>query len=304
MNSKYLLPIKFITDEHSGILIKKEDELTFCIDSNDITIKYNENSRNGTFEVISLNKDSLFNSYNNLKTIINTMSLYNEQYSNWNIKLEKIDEAELENKIIELKPQKVIKDGNYYKITDNVYLNIEIDSVEVIACISLPSIIEDIQNIHEKIVENEFKNKEIVLDLYKNSFFQDPTARFLTYINILELLAPELYQEKEGIDCIDDLSEILKKEYKNKLNNDDYESIKNRLGILKRKSITHRVKQLPEKYDVCIDNLEYTKSMIKDAYDVRSRIAHEGRIIENFNKCCNFLEKFIPLLLKKMLGIN
>lgn len=306
MAPKYLLPIKFITDENSGILIENDDDSTFCIDSNYITIEYNETSRKGIFKVLSEDKNSLFEFYKTLKSIINTMSLFNPQYKNWNMKLEKIDDKNINEKIIELKPQELKKDGNNYYITEYITLKTDVNLLQAIASIKLSTIVKDFKSIHEKIIgNNKIKNQEIILDLYKNSFFQDKPARFLTYMNILELLFKQHHLNEKGIKCINDLIGILDEEYKDKLlDEDDYESIKNGIGRIKRKSITYCVKQIPEDYGVYINNLKYSENMLKDAYDVRSNIAHEGEIIENFEECYNFLEKFIPKLLQKVLNIS
>lgn len=304
MNSKYKLTIPFTTTEMTGITIEENDNLSFNIGSNHVKINYDENREINSFEVINDDINSLLEFYKEFKQSINLMSLYDSKYTQWNIKLKNMDENDLRKNIIELKPSEFIKDGNTYIIKTNLSMTIDLE-VKAKVLIKLPLIIKDIQDIHDKFNANpKVKNKEIVLDLYKNSFFQDKPACFLTWVNILELIAPPLHQKEEGIKCIDELNEIMKDKYKNKLDENDYTSIYDRLGNLKRKSITYCVQQLPILHEVNINSLEYTQKMIKKSYNVRSKIAHEGRIIDDFDECYNFLNNFLQLLLKKIFNIE
>ena len=292
-------------DENSGIIIEKNDNLIFNIDSNDIKINYNKTKRKGSFEIINDDKNSILDFYKNLKNIINTMSLYNPQYTNWNMKLKNYDDNELNNRVIELKPIEITKKGNHYEISTSINLDMEIKLYGSIASIKASTIIDDIKEINEKIGENcQIKNKSTVLDIYKNSFFKEKSSRFLSYVNILELLTTREHIKKNQEKCIDDLIEIIDNNYSDKLKNDEIETLKSRIGGLKRESITKSVEQIPKEQGVYIKNKKYSKNMLKKSYDVRSRLAHDGILTEDFNECYDFLDKFIPIFLRKILNIH
>ena len=55
--------------------------------------------------------------------------------------------------------------------------------------------------------------------------------------------------------------------------------------------------QLVKDYNINLEGYDDLEDWISSAYTVRNKFAHKGEILDNFDECLSFLEKFIPTLL-------
>ena len=72
---------------------------------------------------------------------------------------------------------------------------------------------------------------------------------------------------------------------------------KSSIGNLKNKSFTPSILQLVKDYNINLEGYDDLEDWISSAYTVRNKFAHKGEILDNFDECLSFLEKFIPTLL-------
>lgn len=113
------------------------------------------------------------------------------------------------------------------------------------------------------------KREKIAFDLYNSSFFEATTiARFLTLVSVLEVLSIKQDMDKEVIELIDCL--IAQCKFAD-INKDNYDSVVNRLSILKKQSISYSIRQLLRKH---LGN-EKAK-WFDDIYKIRSGLLHDG----------------------------
>ena len=304
---KYIFKIPFVLNKHSGIKIKEDDELKFILEPYTVYIHLFEDEQNGYFEIPFNDENKIYEFYQIFKSTLNRLNIIeNKKYGSWSIKLENITEENLNNFIHETNTTKIVVDEENYKEIHTSF-NLKIDlQVDYVLSIILTAIIDDIT-----ILYNDSKNSEIIndnkintaLDIYSNSFFQKDKPRYLSYFNILELLKPTIERDEETLTCVEKIIEYADN-YKetfalenNELLKKDFDSLKSSIGNLKNKSFTPSILQLVNDYNISIEGYDDLEGWISSAYTVRNKIAHEGEILDNFDECLSFLEKFIPTLL-------
>lgn len=140
------------------------------------------------------------------------------------------------------------------------------------------------------------EREKIAFDLYNASFFESTiNARFLTLVSVVEALSVVEDMNNEVIELVDHLiarSKLAKLEKKNK------DSVVNRLGVLKKQSISASTKQLLQKYL----GSEEARSFV-DIYNIRSSLLHDGVLRCNeseFGKKLNHLNNMVSDLLVKI----
>lgn len=304
---KYIFKIPFILNKHSGIKIKQDNELKFTLEPYTIYIYLFKDEQNGNFEIPFNDENKIYEFYQIFKSTLNRLNVVeNKKYGPWSIKLENITEENLNNFIHETNTPKVIVDGeNYKEIHTSFNLKIDLE-IDYVLSIILTAIIDDIT-----ILYNDSKNSEIIndtkintaLDIYANSFFQKDKPRYLSYFNILELLKPTIKRDEETLSCVENIIEYID-DYKeafdlenNEILKKDFDSLKSSIGNLKNKSFTPSILQLVKDYKIKLEGYDDLKDWISSAYTVRNKFAHKGEILDNFDECLSFLEKFIPALL-------
>lgn len=304
---KYIFKIPFVLNKHSGIKIKEDDELKFILDSYTIYIHLSEDEQNGYFEIPFNDENKIYEFYQIFKTTLNRLNIVeNEKYGHWSIKLENITEDNLDNYIHETNTTKIVVDEEDYKEIHTSF-NLKIDlQVDYVLSIILAAVIDDITILYADSKNTEIMNDNklnTALDIYANSFFQKDKPRYLSYFNILELLKPKIKRDTESLTYIENIIESIKEyEQKDKIQNNellknDFNSLKSSIGNLKNKSFTPSILQLVNDYKIKLEGYDDLEDWISSAYDVRNKFAHKGEILDNFDECLSFLEKFIPTLL-------
>jgi len=220
--------------------------------------------------------------------------------------LENITEDNLDNYIHETNTTKIVVDEEDYKEIHTSF-NLKIDlQVDYVLSIILAAVIDDITILYADSKNTEIMNDNklnTALDIYANSFFQKDKPRYLSYFNILELLKPKIKRDTESLTYIENIIESIKEyEQKDKIQNNellknDFNSLKSSIGNLKNKSFTPSILQLVNDYKIKLEGYDDLEDWISSAYDVRNKFAHKGEILDNFDECLSFLEKFIPTLL-------
>ena len=304
---KYTFKIPFELNKHSGIEIKKNDELKFILEPYTIYIYLLKDEQNGYFKIPFNDKNKIYEFYRIFKLTLNRLNVIeNKKYGSWSIKLENISENNLKNYIYENNTTKIAADEEYYKeiITKiNLQMDLEMDYV---LSIILTAIINDITLLY-----NDSKNTEILndnklntaLDIYANSFFQKDKPRYLSYFNILELIKPTIMREDPSLTCIENIIKYIDKYeqvtcMKNKdLVKKDLNSLKSIMGMLKNKSLIQSILKLVNDYNIKIEEYDNLEEWLSSAYKVRNALVHEGKILENFDELLVFLKNFIPILL-------
>lgn len=304
---KYIFKIPFILNNHSRIKIREEDELKFILEPYTLYIHLFEDEQYGYFKIPFNDKNKIYEFYQIFKLTLNRLNIVgNLKYGSWSIKLENITEENLNNYIHEINTTKIIVDEeNYKKIHTSFNLRMDLH-VDYILSIILAAIIYDIT-----ILYNDSKNSEIMndnkintaLDIYANSFFQKDKPRYLSYFNILELLKPTIKRDEDTLTCVKNIIEYVDN-YKEKFdleNNEhlknDFDSLKSSIGNLKNKSFHPSILQLVNDYNISLEGYDDLDDWISSAYNVRNNFVHKGAILDNFDECLSFLEKFIPILL-------
>lgn len=304
---KYIFKIPFVLNKHSGIKIKEDDELKFILDPYTIYIHLSEDEQNGYFEIPFNDENKIYEFYQIFKTTLNRLNIVeNEKYGHWSIKLENITEDNLDNYIHETNTTKIVVDEEDYKEIHTSF-NLKIDlQVDYVLSIILAAVIDDITILYADSKNTEIMNDNklnTALDIYANSFFQKDKPRYLSYFNILELLKPKIKRDTESLTYIENIIESIKEyEQKDKIQNNellknDFNSLKSSIGNLKNKSFTPSILQLVNDYKIKLEGYDDLEDWISSAYDVRNKFAHKGEILDNFDECLSFLEKFIPTLL-------
>lgn len=220
--------------------------------------------------------------------------------------MENITEENLNNFIHETNTTKVVVDEENYKEIHTSF-NLKMDlQVDYVLSIILTAIIDDITILYADSKNTEIMNDNklnTALDIYANSFFLKDKPRYLSYFNILELLKPKIKRDTESLTCIENIIEYVdnyKEAYNlenNELLKNDFNSLKSSIGNLKNKSFTPSILQLVNDYNITFEGYDDLEDWISSAYTVRNKFAHKGEILDNFDECLSFLEKFIPTLL-------
>ena len=161
-----------------------------------------------------------------------------------------------------------------------------------------------------KIRKND-KKMNLILDIYSQSKQESPKSRFLSLINIIEILQENEKKSKKYtkvnkklLKYIDKLKKDIKKD--NKISNEDkkeYEEILKKyssdIGKWKsRKTIDKYLNKLKEKNNINIDSY---KDNLNKAFKIRNKMVHGNKYInvdENFYKSLNFLNKLIESIIK------
>ncbi len=304
---KYIFKIPFVLNKHSGIKIKEDDELKFILEPYTIYIHLSEDEQNGYFEIPFNDENKIYEFYQIFKTTLNRLNIVeNQKNRRWSIKLENITEENLDNYIHETITTKIVVDEENYKEIHTSF-NLKMDlQVDYVLSIILTAIIDDITILYADSKNTEIMNDNklnTALDIYANSFFQKDKPRYLSYFNILELLKPKIKRDTESLTYIENIIESIKEyEQKDKIQNNellknDFNSLKSSIGNLKNKSFTPSILQLVNDYKIKLEGYDDLEDWISSAYDVRNKFAHKGEILDNFDECLSFLEKFIPTLL-------
>jgi len=304
---KYIFKIPFVLNKNSGIKIKENDELKFILEPYTIYIHLFEDEQKGYFEIPFNDENKIYEFYQIFKTTLNRLNIVeNEKYGHWSIKLENITEDNLDNYIHETNTTKIVVDEEDYKEIHTSF-NLKIDlQVDYVLSIILAAVIDDITILYADSKNTEIMNDNklnTALDIYANSFFQKDKPRYLSYFNILELLKPKIKRDTESLTYIENIIESIKEyEQKDKIQNNellknDFNSLKSSIGNLKNKSFTPSILQLVNDYKIKLEGYDDLEDWISSAYDVRNKFAHKGEILDNFDECLSFLEKFIPTLL-------
>jgi len=304
---KYIFKIPFVLNKNSGIKIKENDELKFILEPYTIYIHLFEDEQKGYFEIPFNDENKIYEFYQIFKTTLNRLNIVeNEKYGHWSIKLENITEDNLDNYIHETNTTKIVVDEEDYKEIHTSF-NLKIDlQVDYVLSIILAAVIDDITILYADSKNTEIMNDNklnTALDIYENSFFQKDKPRYLSYFNILELLKPKIKRDTESLTYIENIIESIKEyEQKDKIQNNellknDFNSLKSSIGNLKNKSFTPSILQLVNDYKIKLEGYDDLEDWISSAYDVRNKFAHKGEILDNFDECLSFLEKFIPTLL-------
>ena len=301
---KYIFKIPFVLNDHSRIKIK-DDELKFKLDPYTIYISLFKDGQKGYFEIPFNDKDKIYEFYHIFKVTLNRLNII-EKYGSWSIKLEDINEDNLNNYIHEKNTAKILVDEkNYKEISTSFNLKMDVE-IDYILSIILSAIINDITLLYNDPKKTKKKNDiklNTALDIYAHSFFQKDKPRYLSYFNILELLKPKIKRDEETLTCVKNIIEYVDN-YKetfdlenNELLKNDFDSLKSSIGNLKNKSFTPSILQLENEYNIILEGYGDLEDWISSAYTVRNKFAHKGEILDNFDDCLGFLEKFIPTLL-------
>ena len=304
---KYIFKIPFVLNKHSGIKIKEDDELKFILEPYTIYIHLSEDEQNGYFEIPFNDENKIYEFYQIFKTTLNRLNIVeNEKNRRWSIKLENITEENLDNYIHETNTTKIVVDEEDYKEIHTSF-NLKMDlQVDYVLSIILAAVIDDITILYADSKNTEIMNDNklnTALDIYANSFFQKDKPRYLSYFNILELLKPKIKRDTESLTYIENIIESIKEyEQKDEIQNNellknDFNSLKSSIGNLKNKSFTPSILQLVNDYNIILEGYDDLEDWISSAYAVRNKFAHKGEILDNFDECLSFLEKFIPTLL-------
>lgn len=304
---KYIFKIPFVLNKYSEIKIKENDELKFILDPYTIYIHLSEDEQKGYFEIPFNDENKIYEFYQIFKTTLNRLNIVeNEKYGPWSIKLENIPEDNLDNYIYEINTAKIVVDEEKYKEIHTPF-NLKIDlQFDYVLSIILAAIIDDITLLYADSKNTEIMNDNklnTALDIYANSFFQKDKSLYLSYFNILELLKPIIKRDEESLTYIENIIESIKEyEQKDEIQNNeilknDFNSIKSSIGNLKNKSFTPSILQLVNDYKIKLEGYDDLEDWISSAYTVRNKFAHKGEILDNFDECLSFLEKFIPTLL-------
>lgn len=305
--NKYIFKIPFVLNKHSKIKIKEYDELKFILEPYTIYIHLSEDEQNGYFEIPFNDENKIYEFYQIFKTTLNRLNIVeNQKNRRWSIKLENITEDNLDNYIHETTTAKIVVDEEDYKEIHTSF-NLKMDlQVDYVLSIILTAIIDDITILYADSKNTEIMNDNklnTALDIYANSFFLKDKPRYLSYFNILELLKPKIKRDTESLAYIENIIESIKEyEQKDEIQNNellknDFNSLKSSIGNLKNKSFTPSILQLVNDYKIKLEGYDNLEDWISSAYDVRNKFAHKGEILDNFDECLSFLEKFIPTLL-------
>ncbi len=110
------------------------------------------------------------------------------------------------------------------------------------------------------------------LEVFNSSFFEGTdSARFVTTVTALEVLAEKEHSPTRVIEVIDDLKGRVRELMVSETEKEERDRLLDRLGDLKRESISHSIKGLIDRH-VGGDRA----SFFTDIYGIRSRMLHDG----------------------------
>lgn len=137
--------------------------------------------------------------------------------------------------------------------------------------------------------------EEIAFKLYNSSFFENtPTAKFLSLINVLEVLSNRSDEDESVKIILRDLISFVKSSH---LGDAKKEQIINRLSGLMKESVSSSIRSLIRSYLG-----EAEARFCTEAYNVRSRLLHDGTLIYRENefgqKICQLDEIVAHLMIR------
>ena len=301
---KYHLKIPFKLNDNSSIK-NKDENIPFKLDKYTIKINLKENNQKGYFCIKYFEqKSEIWEFYQNFKKTIEYLNL---SPLIWSIKVKPLDKENISEYIFEEKPSLKNSDNNTFicKTSEKILMN-ESFKMGIVQLYPEENIIKEISKNYEKLKHKNWDdNKKIIvaMDIYTNSYFKEKTTRFLSFINILELLKPEIKRKGLGLKCVNKLKSYVEQyrtsdqvQYNENLKN-EFEGIFNSVKQLEKMSITYSIKQMPAQYKINIEKYDNMPKILSECYNVRSKFAHEGEIIDTFDECFNFLTEFIPILI-------
>lgn len=313
MKNNAYLRIPFKLNEESKLQITEENN-NFKIEDYCVLVNVNNDAHVGYFDIIVIGDDldELYKFYVNFKNSLHLLNL-TRQY--WSIKLDEIKRNELAEYIFLKKPQitdnkiKTIKKGNRYEAVMQLNLKMDIDvKVEVTEFFPISDMGIELLNFYKHIKDDKFtKKQKTAIDLYADSYYKEGMSRFLIYVVILEVLKPKIKRRGITKKCCDDLKQVVK-DYRNE--NDDaaieieFAEIRGNLNYIDERSISYSVKSLANTYKIELEGYEDISEIIGETYRVRSKFVHDGVIKDTFEVCLEFLDNFIPVLLKEVVQIQ
>lgn len=198
-----------------------------------------------------------------------------------------------------------INEAAIIPITDDVY-SVENETVKFNSTIS--------SELFEKNIKESFnynllkissdKKLESALELYsKNKQFSN-TTQFINLIIILEILSERKNVSEKEIEIIEKIKNytkrVIEKHNEESIENIDENKYLSKIGDFKRISITQSLIELSEKFSLNTIDPNLLESKIKESYDIRSKLVHDGKIKDKkeFNNNFIFLENFVKEIIK------
>lgn len=300
----YSLKIPFKLNANNSIK-SDENKIDFKLDGYDIKFCLNDNHQKGEFVITFFeDKAEIWPFYTLFKKTIDILNLSPDL---WSIKLINLEKDNIMRYVNEKCISEELTGDNVIvcKFSGGYTIN---ESFKV-GLIQLNPIDEIINKISmnfcclKSINWENNKKLSAALDIYTNSYFQEDTARFLSYSIILELLKPVIEREGIGLKCVNELkSKIAEYQVSDKVSTNDnlineFKSLNNSVKNLEYMSISYSIKQIPDSYNIELENYDDLPMMLGKCYSVRSKFVHNGSIHKNFDECFVFLREFIPILL-------
>lgn len=161
----------------------------------------------------------------------------------------------------------------------------------------------------ESIIENE--KLKLAIELFVNHYYESTErSKFLNLFTVIESLVNVQYESEEFIQEISDLKQFINNKFGNRHSENDKklcQKIKSKLGRLTEKSITYSLINL---VSTCSENIgmseEEVSKFITDAYNLRSRLIHDGSAnIQELKIKSNKLYKLVrAVLLQKIISVS
>lgn len=308
MLKRYFLKIPFELNGNSSIK-SENDNINFKLDGYEIKICLNKNHQKGDFIISYFDDETeIWPFYLIFKKTIDVLNLSSDL---WSIKIATLNKDTIMGYVDEdYYPDDLVGDDVFLCKSSGKYVMKGSFKMGLIQLNPIDDIIEKISKNFKKFKKmnlQENKKLAVVLDIYTNSYFQDDTARFLSYSIILELLKPKVERKGKGLECVNELKSTVEK-YVNSddVKNDDdllneFNGLNKSIGDLNKMSITYSIKQISNFYDIELDGYDDLPKMLGKCYNVRSKFAHSGSIHKDFDECFVFLREFIPILIIKVM---
>ena len=148
----------------------------------------------------------------------------------------------------------------------------------------------------------------LALEIYLKHAQFSRKRQYLKLITILEILKPKYSVSNESNEIFKDFKKQLKKS-RNVFEKDseEYMEFDRYFSDIKRwesKSINKSLQKFVKEHQNEFKEYQNIDEKIKDAYNIRSIMVHEGGIDEEFDEYFSFLKGFVGKLLKVMLYVD